>query len=75
MIDVTLIVNDGSNFHNKLAAVDGVDLRNFLWEFFDGNLEEFIVRVQTNGHSARGCNDYVLQDGDSVFLSPAFVTP
>ena len=75
MIEVTLVVNDGSDLPRMITAVNGTDLGAFLWEFFDGNLEEFIVRVRTNGHNTRGCDDYVLQDGDIVLLSPAFITP
>ena len=70
MIEVTLVTNDGSGLPRKVPVVDGTTLEKFLELSFDGNPDEFTIRVRANGVSVEAHADYVLQTGDRVSLAP-----
>jgi hypothetical protein len=70
MIEVTLVTNDGGGVPVKVEVVDDTTLGSFLDVHFDGELEDFTVRVRSNGASVQVFDDYVLQDGDRVSLAP-----
>ena len=70
MIEVTLVTNDGSGLPNKVNVREGTTLDQFLGVSFDGDPEEFKIRVRTDGETVEADLDYVLQDGDRVSLAP-----
>lgn len=70
MIEVTLITNGGSGLPCRIPVVEGTTLEKFLQVSFDGNTEDFTVRVRANGTTVEAHRDYVLQDGDRVSMAP-----
>ena len=70
MIEVTLGTNSGAGLPVKISIVEGTTLERFLEVSFDGDIDDFTVKVRTNGTSVEVHEDYVLQDGDRVSLSP-----
>ena len=73
MINVTLVHNGGAGLPVKTPVVEGTTLEKFLEVAFDGDVNEFTIRVRANGTSVEAHADYVLQDGDRVSLSPVKV--
>lgn len=70
MIEVMLVVNSGGGLPIKHQVVEGITLEKFLEVHFDGDVEDFTVRVRSNGVSVEVHEDYVLHDGDRVSLAP-----
>jgi hypothetical protein len=73
MIEVTLVHNGGAGLPVKTPVVEGTTLEAFLEIAFDGNPDEFTIRVRANGTSVEAHRDYVLQDNDRVSLAPVKV--
>jgi len=73
MIEISLISNSGCGMAKMISVVAGTTLANFLEVHFDGNPDDFKIRVRSNGMSVEVHDDYVLQDGDRVSLTPAKV--
>lgn len=73
MIEVTLITNDGSGLPRRAPVVEGTTLEKFLEVSFEGNPDEFTIRIRANGTSVEAHKDYVLQDGDRISLAPSKV--
>ncbi len=73
MINVTLVHNGGTGLPIKTPFVEGITLEKFLEVAFDGDPDEFTIRVRANGTSVEAHRDYVLQDGDRVSLAPVKV--
>ena len=70
MITITLITNEGSGLPSLIPIVEGTTLDKFLEVSFQGDSDEFTIRVRANGTSVEAHRDYVLQDGDRVSLAP-----
>ena len=70
MLEVTLVTNDGAGLPCQIPVVEGTMLEDFLAVSFDGNIDDFTIRVRCNGTSCEAHRDYVLQDGDRISLSP-----
>jgi len=70
MINVTLITNTGSGLPVRVPVVEGTTLENFLNVSFDGNPDDFTIRIRANGTTVEAHKDYVLQDEDRVSLAP-----
>lgn len=70
MIEVTMINNDGAGLPTRIPVVEGTTLEKFLEVSFDGDPDQFMIRVRCNGTSVQVHNDYVLMDGDRVSLTP-----
>lgn len=70
MIDVTLVSNSGAGLPVQIPVVEDTTLQAFLEVSFDGNIDDFTIRVRANGTSVTVHSDYVLCDGDRVSLSP-----
>ncbi len=70
MIKVTLVTNDGAGLPSEMSIAEGTTLEKFLEVFFDGDPEDFTIRVRTNGASVEVHTDYTLQDGDRVSIAP-----
>lgn len=70
MIEITLISNDGAGLPCRIPVVENTTLEKFLEVSFDGDLDEFTIRVRANGTSVEAHTDYILQDGDRVSLAP-----
>lgn len=70
MIEVTLVTNDGSGLPVRVPVVEDTTLEKFLEVAFDGDPDEFTIRIRANGTSVDAHKDYVLQDGDRVSLAP-----
>lgn len=73
MINVTLVSNDGAGLPVQIPVAEGTTLEKFLEVSFEGNPDEFVIRVRCNGTSVTVHEDYVLQDGDRVSLAPTKV--
>lgn len=73
MIEVTLVTNDGAGLPCRVPVVEGTTLEKFLEISFDGNPNDFTIRVRANGTTVEAHQDYVLQDGDRVSLAPTKV--
>ena len=73
MIEVTLVTNDGSGLPCRVPVAEGTTLEKFLEVSFDGDPDEFKIRVRANGISVEGHRDYILQNGDRVSLAPTKV--
>lgn len=70
MINVTLVHNGGAGLPVKTPVVEGTTLEKFLEVAFDGDVNDFTIRVRANGTSVTVHSDYVLQDEDRVSLAP-----
>ena len=70
MIKVTLITNSGSGAPVEIPVVGGTLLKDFLNVSFEGNSNDFKIRVRTDGESRDEGMDYVLKDNDRISLSP-----
>ncbi len=70
MIQVTLITNDGCGLPVKVLINDNTTLEKFLEVSFDGNPEEFTIRIRANGTSIEAHADYILCDGDRISMAP-----
>jgi len=70
MVEVTLITNDGAGLPRRVPVVEGTTLEKFLEVSFNGNPDQFTIRVRANGTTVEAHSDYILQDGDRVSLSP-----
>jgi hypothetical protein len=70
MINVTLVSNDGSGLPCRIPVVEGTTMERFLEVSFEGNPDDFTIRIRTNGTSVEAHRDYVLQDGDRISMSP-----
>lgn len=73
MIEITLVTNDGAGLPVRVPVVEGTTLEKFLEVSFEGNPDEFTIRIRANGTSVEAHRDYVLQDGDRVSMSPTKV--
>lgn len=73
MIEVTLVTNDGAGLPCRIPVVEGTTLEKFLEVSFDGNPDEFTVRIRANGTTVEAHRDYVLQEGDRVSMAPTKV--
>lgn len=71
MITVTLVSNDEDGLPVRISVENGTNLGAFLDENFEHELEDFTVRVRSNGTSAEAHRDYLLKEGDRVSLTPA----
>lgn len=70
MIEVTLVTNSGAGLPVRVPVVEGTTLEKFLEVSFEGNPDEFTVRIRANGTTVEAHRDYVLQDGDRVSMAP-----
>lgn len=70
MIEVTLVTNDGAGLPCRVPVVEGTTLEKFLEVSFDGDPDNFTIRVRANGTTVEAHKDYVLQDGDRVSMAP-----
>ncbi|KKN91203.1 hypothetical protein LCGC14_0220710 [marine sediment metagenome] len=70
MINVTLGTNSGAGLPCRIPIVEGTTLEKFLEVSFDGDVNDFTIRVRCNGTSVEAHSDYVLQDGDRISLAP-----
>lgn len=70
MINVVLVTNSGSGLPMNVSVVEGTTLERFLAVSFEGDPDDFTIRVRANGASVEGHSDYVLQEGDRVSLAP-----
>lgn len=70
MIKVTLVTNNGDGVPATFPVAEGTELDDFLKVHFDGDLEDFTVRVRSNGESVEAGDYYVLQDEDRVSIAP-----
>jgi hypothetical protein len=70
MIEVTMITNDGAGLPVRIPVVEGTTLEKFLAVSFEGDPDEFTIRVRANGTTVDAHQDYVLQDGDRVSMAP-----
>lgn len=73
MIEVTLVTNDGAGLPCRIPVVAGTTLEKFLDVSFEGNPDDFTVRIRANGTTVDAHRDYVLQDGDRVSMAPTKV--
>ena len=74
MIDVYMVSNSGSGVPVRFPIVEGTTLEAFLSVHFEeGSPDDFVVKVRSNGQGIQVYNDYVLQDGDRVSLTPSKV--
>lgn len=73
MIEVTLVTNDGAGLPVRVPVVEGTTLEKFLEVSFDGDPDEFTIRIRANGTTVEAHRDYILQDGDRVSLAPTKV--
>lgn len=73
MIEVTLVSNNGGGIPVRIPVTEGTTIEKFLEVSFDGNPDDFTVRVRCNGTSVQVHRDYVLHDGDRVSLAPTKV--
>lgn len=73
MIAVTLVTNNGAGVPVRVQVVEGTTLEKFLEVSFDGDPDDFTIRIRANGTSVEGHTDYVLQDGDRVSIAPTKV--
>ncbi len=71
MVEVTLISNDGSGLPRRIPVNEGTTLEKFLEVSFNGDPDEFTIRVRANGVTVEAHSDYVLQDGDKVSMAPS----
>ena len=71
MIEITLITNEGSGMPAKIPVVENTTLEKFLEVSFEGDPDEFTIRIRANGTSVEAHKDYILQDGDRVSLAPS----
>ena len=71
MLNVTLVTNDGDGGVQQLTVNPGITLGTFL-DFYlpDRDLDDFTIRVRSDGESFVAETDYVLRDGDKVTLAP-----
>lgn len=70
MNNVILVTNDGAGLPRTIPVAEGTTLEAFLKVAFEGDLDDFTIKVRANGASVEAHSDYVLQDGDRVSLSP-----
>jgi len=70
MVTVRLVTNDGAGIPKDIDVVSETTLGQFLGVHFDGNLNDYTIRIRANGASIEAHEDYVLQDGDRVSLAP-----
>ncbi len=70
MINVTLATNDGDGRPKVIPMVEGVTLGDFLKFVFEGDREDVVIRVRSNGENVEADDDYTLEDGDRVSISP-----
>ena len=70
MIEVTLVTNDGAGLPVRVPVVEGTTLEKFLEVSFDGNPDEFTIRIRANGTTVEAHRDYILQNCDRVSLAP-----
>lgn len=70
MIEITMVTNDGAGLPVRIPVNEGTTLEKFLEVSFDGNIDDFTIRVRCDGTSCEVHRDYVLQDGDRISLSP-----
>ncbi len=70
MIEVTLVSNNGCGIPVRIPVNEGTTLEKFLEVSFDGDPDDFTVRVRCNGTSVQAHRDYVLQNEDRVSLAP-----
>lgn len=70
MIQVTLITNDGEGLPVKVPVADDTTLAKFLEVSFQGNPDDFTIRIRANGTSIEAHADYVLQNDDRISLAP-----
>jgi len=70
MVEVTLVTNNGCGLPCRIPVVEGTTLEDFLKVSFDGNPDEFTVRIRANGTTVEAHKDYVLCDGDRVSMAP-----
>jgi hypothetical protein len=70
MNEVTLVSNDGCGLPIRIPVTEGTTLEKFLEVHFDGDPNEFTIRVRANGTTVECHRDYVLCDGDRVSLAP-----
>lgn len=70
MITVTLGTNEGNGLPVRIPVVEETTLEKFLEIAFNGDPDEFTIRVRANGTSVEAHRDYILQDGDRVSLTP-----
>jgi len=74
MIDVFMVSNSGNGVPVRFPVAEGTTLDAFLNVSFDGgDLDDFVIKVRSNGTSVQAYGEYVLQDGDRVSLTPSKV--
>lgn len=70
MIEVTLVTNDGAGLPVCIPVAEGTTLEKFLEVSFEGDSDDFTIRIRANGTSVEAHRDYILQDGDRVSMAP-----
>ena len=71
MIEVTLVSNDGLGLPVRVPVDEGTTLGEFLEVSFNGDSDNFTIRVRANGTTVECHRDYILQNGDRVSLAPS----
>lgn len=70
MMEITLVTNNGNGLPVRIPVNEDTTLEQFLKVSFNGDPDEFTIRVRANGTSVEVHRDYVLHDGDRVSLAP-----
>ncbi|KKN99040.1 hypothetical protein LCGC14_0142850 [marine sediment metagenome] len=70
MIEVTLVSNADGGIPVRIPVVPNTTLEKFLEVSFNGDPDEFLIRIRANGTSIEAYEDYVLQNEDRVSLTP-----
>lgn len=73
MIEVTLVANSGAGIPCRIPVCKGTTLGKFLEVSFEGDPDEFKIRIRANGASVEGHADYILQNEDRISLTPVKV--
>lgn len=71
MIEVMLVSNDGLGLPVRIPVNEGTTLEQFLKVSFNGNPDDFTIRVRANGTTVECHKEYVLQNNDRVSLAPS----
>ena len=71
MVEVTLVSNDGQGLPVRVPVNEGTTLEQFLIVSFNGNPDDFTIRVRADGTTVECHRDYILKNGDRVSLAPS----
>ncbi len=73
MITITMITNDGDGTPTEQVINEDTTLGQFLEVHFNGNPDDFVMRIRSHGESVQAHKEYVLKDGDRISFSPSKV--